>query len=93
MRCDDTIIIVIYHHRMHATLVLVPVISQDFILCHIVIVFSKVQENDTLYLCCFFFPLFEMLGLALCNEGLCWKVANTVHQQLDEIVHISCVCL
>ena len=73
---------------MHGTLVLFTLISLDFILHHIVTVFSKVQENDTLCLCYFFFPLFEMLILALCNEEVCCKVVNTVHQQLNEIVHI-----
>ena len=53
---------------MHGTLVLVPVISLDFTLHHIVIIFSKVQDNNTLCLCYFFFLLFEMLSLALCNE-------------------------
>ena len=57
---------------------------------HIVIIFSKVQENDTLCLCYFFFPLFEMLSLALCDEQVCCKVANTVHQQFN-IIHINCV--
>ena len=46
-----------------------------------------------IYCCCYFsFPLFEMLSLSLCSEGVCCKVVNTVHQQLEEIVHISCVC-
>ena len=78
---------------MYGTLVLVPVISPDFILDHIVIIFSKVHENDTLCLGYFLFPLFEMLSLTLCNQGVCCKFVNTVHQQLDEIIHISCVYL
>ena len=76
--------------QMHGTLVLVPVMSLDFTLHHIVIILSKVQENDALCLCYFFFPLFEMLILALW-DGVCCKVVNTVQQQLDEIVHISYV--
>ena len=87
-----TILLEIYRHSMHGTLILVPVISLNFILHHIVIILSKIQENDMLCLCYFFFPLFEMLSLALCDEGVCCKFVNTVHQQLDEIAHISCVC-
>ena len=87
-----TILLEIYHHRMNGTLVLVPVISLDLILHQIVIIFSKIQNNDTLYLCYFFFPLFKILNLALCDEGVCCKIANTVHQQLDETVHINSVC-
>ena len=45
-----TILLEIYHHSMHGTLVLVPVIFLDFILQHIVIILSKVQGNDTLCL-------------------------------------------
>ena len=74
-----TILLEIYRHRMHGTLILVPVISLDFILHHIVIILSKFQENDMLCLCYFFFPLFEMLSFALCDEGVCCKVVNTVH--------------
>ena len=82
---------------MHFTLVLFPVISFDFILHHIWTICNKLQEDDTLCFCYLFFPLFtlfEMLGLVLCDEGLCCcKVVSNVHQQLEEIVHDSCVCL
>ena len=42
-------------------------------------------------LCYFLFPLFEMMSLVLFDEGECCQFVNTV-EQLDEIVHISCVC-
>ena len=45
-----TILLEIYYHRMHGTLALVPVISLDFILHDKVIIFSNVQENDTICL-------------------------------------------
>ena len=51
-----------------STLAFVLLISLDFILHQIVIIFSKVQENDTLCCCYLFFPLFEMLSLALMKE-------------------------
>ena len=52
------------------------------------------QSPREWYAVCYFFsPLFEMQSLALCDEGVCCKVVNTVHQKLDEIVHISCVYL
>ena len=86
-----TILLEIYHYRMHDTLVLVLVISLDFILHYIVIIFSKVLENDTL-------SVISSLLCLRCRAWLfamkeCAKVVNTVHQKLDEIVHISCVYL
>ena len=53
--------------------------------------FSAMSKRMIPFVCYFFFPLFQMLSLALCGKGVCCKVVNTVHQQLDEIVHISCV--
>ena len=69
-------ILEIYNHGMHGALVFVPVISLDFILHHIMIIFSKVQECDIFYLYCFFFPLFEILSLALFDDGVCCKVST-----------------
>ena len=45
-----TIFLEIYHHKMHGILALVPVTSLDFVLHDIVIIISRVQENDTLCL-------------------------------------------
>ena len=86
-----TILLEIYHYRMHDTLVLVPVISLDFILHYIVIIFSKVLENDTLSVISSLLCLRCRAWLFAMKEGA--KVVNTVHQKLDEIVHISCVYL
>ena len=69
-------IVEICNHGMHGALVLVPVISLDFILHHIMIIFSKVQECDIFYLYYFFFPLFEILSLALFDDGVCCKVST-----------------
>ena len=40
------------------------------------IISSNVQETDTLSLYYFFFPLFEMLSLALCDEGVLVRLST-----------------
>ena len=43
--------------------------------------------------CYFFFPLFEMLGLAICHEGVCLRLSKLYTSNWMKSSTISCVCL
>ena len=72
-------ILEIYHHRMHGTLVFVPVIPLDFDLHHIEIIFSKVQENNTLSLCRWEFIQSRVPRTVLATMHHAFKVSGIAH--------------